>query len=89
MCEYYVTLDKCLVGEVAEIYHKNKLRYLNKLSDEVYSVLAQCKDINHEVTNKDIVSSVLEAGEKFSTIEILLENLLKDIHLNLVFGDQI
>lgn len=89
MCEYYVSLDKCLVGEVAEIYLKNKLKDLNKLSDEVNLVLAQCKNINDEVTNKDIVSSVLEAGEKFSTIEILLEELLKDIRLNLDFGGQI
>ena len=63
-----------------DFLNKKMIKYETLIS-RIDSQLTECLKLNYKEINNDIDICVMETGERLSTIEILLEELLKDINV--------
>lgn len=83
MYEWFLNDGTCLVGKEAEDYLIKKLSSFKKLSNEIDNVLSDCKSLNVIENGDSLDYSVMETGERLSTIQVLLETLLEEMSFKL------
>ena len=77
---YLNSVDTIEGDEACDFLNKRMVKYEN-LINEIDSKLIECLKLNVKETDGSIDYCVMETGERLSTIEILLEELLKDINV--------
>lgn len=80
MCKCFLNNDVCLVGSEAEVYLRNRLEELSKLSSKVERVIFECSELNIVHDSQTLSLSVMETGERLSIIQTLLELLIEDMN---------
>ena len=79
MCELFLSDGTCLVGKDAEEYLTKKLACLKGLSKKIDQVIDECKILNVIEEDDSLAYSVMETGERLSSIQISLEMLLEEM----------
>ena len=76
---WYLSNGDYIEGDKAYVFlNKEMIKYEN-LIGKIDSKLVECLKLNVKEYDGSIDYCVMETGERLSTIEILLEELLKDI----------
>ena len=76
---WYLSNDESIKGDDAYVFlNKEMIKYEN-LIGKIDSKLVECLKLNVKEYDGSIDYCVMETGERLLTIEILLEELLKDI----------
>ena len=76
---WYLSNGESIEGDDAYVFlNKEMIKYEN-LIGKIDSKLVECLKLNIKEYDGSIDYCVMETGERLSTIEILLEELLKDI----------
>ena len=76
---WYLSNGNYIENEDAYKYLNNEMNKYESLIDKIDSKLIECLKLNVKEYDGSIDYCVMETGERLSTIEILLEELLKDI----------
>ena len=80
MYEWYLSNGICLTGKEAEDYLVKRLDTFKDLSENIESIIDECKSLNSiEEETESLSWSVMETSERLASIQILLEMLLEDI----------
>ena len=84
---WYLSNDESIKGDDAyDFLNKKMIKYEN-LINKIDSKLVECLKLNVKEYDGDIDYCVMETGERLSLIEIILEELLKDIRSTLGEND--
>lgn len=83
MHECFLSDGTCLVGKDAEDYLTKKLTCLKGLSKQIDQIIDECKSLNVIEESESLVWSVMETGERLSSIQTLLEMLLEELSFKL------
>lgn len=77
---WYLSNGDFIEGDEARAYLKKEMYKYKNLIGKIDSKLVECLKLNVKEYDGDIDYCVMETGERLSTIEILLEELLNDIN---------
>ena len=76
---WHLSNGESIKDDDAYIFLNKKMNMFENLISEIDSKLVECLKLNVKECDGDIDYCVMETGERLSTIEILLEELLNDI----------